>query len=49
MLTFDINDGIHENSCVQLLAPTGVFLPMLRDLRQTSSERFVKLAVVHDY
>ena len=49
MWTFDVNYVTRENSYVQLLAPLRVFLPLLRDLRQTSTERFVKPAVVRDF
>ena len=36
-----------RNTCVQLLTTTCAFQPLLRDLRQTSTERFVKSAFVH--
>ena len=38
----------NDNSYIHLLEPLYMFLPLLRDLHQTSTEHFVKLAVVHD-
>ena len=49
MWTFNLNDVTQNNSYVQLLATPCVFLPWLRDLHQTSTERFVKPAIVHDF
>ena len=43
--TFDVT---RNNSYVQLLAPLPVFLPLLCDLCQRFTERFLKPAVVHD-
>ena len=45
MWPFDVT---HNNSYVQLFAPLRVFLPLLCDLCQTFTERFVKPAVVRD-
>ena len=44
--TFDVTQN---NSYVQLSALLCVFLRLLRDLRQTYTERFVKPAVVRDF
>ena len=51
MWMFDINDVTQNNNYVQLLAALRVFLSLLllRDLRQTSTEHFVKPAAVHDF
>ena len=49
MWTFDINDVTQSNSYVQLLYPLCMFLSLSHDLRQTSTECFVKLAIVHDF
>ena len=46
MWTFDVNHVTQNNSYMQLSATLYVFEPLLRDLRQTSTERFVKPAVV---
>ena len=43
------NHLTQNNSYVQHLATLYVFLHLLRDLRQTFTERFVKLAVVYDF
>ena len=48
MWMFDINYVTQNNSYMQLLAMLCVFLPVLRDLCQTSTKHFVKPAVVHD-
>ena len=45
MWTFDVHHVIQNNSYMQLSAKLCVFEPLLRDLRQTSPERFVKPAV----
>ena len=47
--TFDVNYITWNNSYVQVLATLCVFQPLLRDLRQASNERFMKLAVVRDF
>ena len=47
--TFDVNDVTQNNSYTPLLPPLGVFLSLLRILRQTSTERFLKWAVVRDF
>ena len=47
--TVDVNDETQNNSYVQLLATLCVFQPLLRNLRQTSTKRFVKQAVVRDF
>ena len=49
MWMFDINNVTQNNSYIQLLATLCMFQPLLRDLRQTSTERFMKPAVVHDF
>ena len=49
MWMFDVNDVTQNNSYIQLLAPLCVFLPLLHDLCQTSTDRFMKPAVVHDF
>ena len=46
---FDINYVTQNNSYIQLLAPLCSFLPLFRDLCQTSTKCFVKSAVVHDF
>ena len=43
---FDANYIIQNNSYLQLSATLCVFQPLLRDPRQTSTERFMKSAVV---
>ena len=48
MSTVDVNYVTQNNSYVQL-ATLRVFQPLLRDLRQTSTERYVKPAVVRDF
>ena len=48
MWTSDVNCVTQNNSIVQLLVPLCVFQPLLRDIRQTSTERFVEPAVVRD-
>ena len=47
--TFDIDYVSQNNSYVQLFATRCVFLPLLRNLRQTFTERFVKPAIVRDF
>ena len=42
-------DVIQNNSYIPLLATLCVFLPLLHDLRQMSSERFLKPTVVRDF
>ena len=49
MWTFDLNYVTQNNSYVQLLATQCLFQPLILDLRQTSNERFLKLAVVRDF
>ena len=50
MWTFDVNYVTQYNRYVQLLATLYVFLPLLRDLCQVSTElRFVKPAVLRDF
>ena len=49
MWTFGVNNVTQNNSYIQLLATLCELLPVLRDLRQTSTERFVKPAVVRDF
>ena len=49
MWTFYVNYVTQNNSYIQLLATLCMFLPLLRNLRQTSTERFMKPAVVHDF
>ena len=49
MRTFDVDYVTQNNSYVQLLASLCVVLPLLRELRQTSTERPVKPAVVRDF
>ena len=49
MWKIDLNYITQTNSYVQLLATLCLFYPLLRDLRQTSTERFVKPAVVQDF
>ena len=49
MWTFNVDYVTQKNSYVQLSATLCVFLPLLRDLRETSAERFVKPAVVRDF
>ena len=46
MWTVDINYVTQNNGYVQMLATLRVFLPLLRDLREMSIERFVKPAVI---
>ena len=45
---FYVNFVTQKNSSMQLFATLCVFQPLLSDLRQTSTERFVKLAVAPD-
>ena len=45
-MTCDVNYVPQSNSSVQLLATLRVFQPFLRDVLQTSTELFVKSAVV---
>ena len=49
MRTFDVDYVTQNVSYVQLLATPCVVLPLLHNLRQTSSERFVKRAIVSDF
>lgn len=49
MRTFDVDYVTQNVSYVQLLATPCVVLPLLHNLRQTSSERFVKRAIVNDF
>ena len=44
MWKFDVNDLTQNNNYVQWLATLCVLQPLSRDLRQTSTERFVKTA-----
>ena len=46
---FDVDYITQNNSYVQLLAPLCMFQPLIHDLRQTTTEYFVKPAVVHDF
>ena len=46
---FNINYTTQNNSYMQLLATLGVFQPLLRDVHQTSTKRFVKPVVIHDF
>ena len=48
MWKFHVNYVNQNNSYIQSLATLCKFLPSLRDLRQMSTERFMKPAVVGD-
>ena len=45
---FSVNFETQKNTYVQLFAMRCVFQPLLRGLRQTSTERFVKPTITRD-
>ena len=47
MWTFDVNYATQNNSYLQLLATLCAFQPLLRGLRQTSTERFNHCYVIY--
>ena len=49
MCTFDVDSITQNNGYMQLLATLCMFLPLLRDLHQMSSECFMKPAVERNF